>query len=184
MLVPRIIAEKEYPDLPAGTVVQQKPEPQTSIRLHQTIMLVLSKQPDPLRVPSLVGSTIDASAAACLKIGLQPQIYEFESDEQVHDTCIAQWPSPQSEIKQGTHIILYCVKTIKKPYIVPHFEGLRVHVAKEICEKYGIHCQVIHATEPNVGHECTDCIIRNQRPLPGTLCTLDTIKKMVFQFQV
>ena len=180
MLVARIIAEKEDRNLPVGTIIQQKPEPQTSIRCHQTIMLTVSKLPDPLQMPLVVGKNLAEIMPQLLKMELQPQVYELEADEVLQGTCIAQWPSSQQEIKPGNKLILYCAKNIKKPYIVPSFIGKRLEDAKQVCEKHAIVCQVIHAA----GTDYTNRVVIAQRPLPGTLLMLDAAKKILFQFQV
>lgn len=184
MLAPRIIAEKEDVRVPAGTVIQQKPEPHTSIRWHQTVMLTVSKLPDPLLVPSVVGNKIADSVSQLTKMGLQPQVYELPSAHAVQGVCLAQWPSGNQEIKPEGKVILYAVGKTEKPYIVPDFRGKKLDDAKHVCEQYGISCQVVYAGFRTIEQTYGASIIKDQRPLPGTLLMLDTTKKLLFQFQV
>ncbi|MBS1986753.1 PASTA domain-containing protein [Candidatus Dependentiae bacterium] len=184
MLAPRIVAEKEDSRVPAGTVIQQKPEPHTSIRWHQTVMLTVSKLPDPILVPFFIGNKIADIVPQLTKMGLQSQVYELPSAHAVQGVCLAQWPSGNQEIKPDGKVILYAVAKIQKPYIVPDFRGKNFEEVKHVCEQYGISCQVVHAGFRTIEQMYDASIIKDQRPLPGTLLMLDVTKKLLFQFQV
>lgn len=184
MLIPRIIAEKEDPHMPVGTIIQQKPAHGTSIRWHQTVMLTVSKLPDPVLVPQVVGKKVADMVPQLSKMGIQAQVYELPSYDAVQGVCFAQWPSAGHEIKPDGKLILYCSKNTQKPYIVPDFRGTSLVQAQQVCEQHAITCQVIHQYVAAEDHDCAACVVINQRPLPGTLLTFDPTKKLLFQFQV
>lgn len=183
MLAARIIGEKEDNNVAPGTIVQQKPAPYTEIRPAQPILLIVSKVSQPLKTPEVVGLPVDEQVVRLQKAGFHVQVCDLES-ALPQGVCLAQWPCPGAEIKSQGKMILYRAIQKKELYVMPSFQGKSSTYVQELCEKYGLECQVIHAQQPSSWHRCYDCGVLDQRPFAGTLLPIGSGKKIVIQIQV
>ncbi|HML19393.1 MAG TPA: PASTA domain-containing protein, partial [Candidatus Dependentiae bacterium] len=52
----RLIAEREEPDIPTGTILSQNPLPNTHIKAHQAIACIVSKKTEQ-KIPNLIGKS-------------------------------------------------------------------------------------------------------------------------------
>ncbi len=78
----------------AGRVISQDPEPGTSVKRGTAVSVVVSKGRRPLDVPSVVGSSADAAAAAITKAGLTPKrADDVNSDTVPAGQVVSQKPS-------------------------------------------------------------------------------------------
>ncbi|GAV23720.1 protein kinase domain-containing protein [Carboxydothermus pertinax] len=94
--------------LPAGTVIEQDPEPNTEIEKGSKIKLILSKGAKPawVTVPDLLGKQIEEARKALQqsKLVLDDSIKEVDSIDYFAGQIVSQAPSPGSLVEEGSKI--------------------------------------------------------------------------------
>ncbi len=180
-LYPRILREVEDSDIPSGTILSQTPAPATHIKPQQSVFLVISKPVPSPRAPHWINAskkTILSQAQARnirVKLHYLPSIYPS-------DHCFAQHPTPNNIVTDST-MIVYLSAGNEKPLLLPNFNQLTVREAREHLVNQPITIHTTH-TSPTYAHNCQDCIIIDQRPLAGSLITLDEAKPLQLNLQV
>ncbi len=93
------------PDVPAGTVLSQRPEPGTSIREGSQVVLVPSLGPPPVKVPNLVGMTVSEARSALdqvsLELGTPTERYD---DKFPTGQILSQSEQAKTRIPQGSTV--------------------------------------------------------------------------------
>jgi beta-lactam-binding protein with PASTA domain len=153
-LYPHLVEEVLDPDLPAGTIISQKPAAHTPVRPGQSILIAVSKQPAKPHAPQCNGQTLMG-------------------------TCIGQSPAPDTELVEPK-MIIYISAGNNKPVMVPDFRGRSLAEATDFCAQHDIPMAPPRATSPETSPSEVDIII-DQRPLPGSLLQKESI---TLQFQV
>ncbi|MFS8507508.1 MAG: hypothetical protein LVQ75_05510 [Candidatus Babeliales bacterium] len=69
-------------------------------------------------------------------------------------------------------ILYYAAKTNKNPVIMPNFIGLSLETIQQFLAPYQIEPTVFHQTCMPTDHHCSQCIVKEQRPLPGALISV------------
>lgn len=180
-LYPRILREKEDSDIPAGTILSQTPAPATRIKPQQSVFLVISK-PAPLpRAPNCINASKKSILTQAQARNIRTKLYSLPSIYPV-DHCFAQYPSANQVVTDNT-MIVYLSAGNKKPVLLPNFKQLTVAQAREHVLNQPISIQPTH-TSPTPYHDCSSCIIVDQRPLAGSLITLDDAKPLQLNVQV
>ncbi len=180
-LYPRILREKEDSDIPAGTVLSQTPAPATRIKPQQSVFLVISK-PTPLpRAPQCINASKKTILNEAHARGIRAKLYSLPSIYPV-DHCFAQYPSANQTVTDNT-MIVYLSAGNRKPILLPNFKQLTVQEVQEHLATQPITTQISH-TSPTPPHRCTACVIVDQRPLAGSLITLDDAKPLQLNLQV
>jgi len=178
----QLLEEKEEQDLPEGTILQQTPAAQASIKPQQAIMCVVSKRTF-LYAPTVVGKKIDAVTQLLQNQGIPFKAFAIES-VQPKDTCIAQEPEVGS-ILRDVPLIIYYAKPKPQTMIFPRVTFLPVSEVQAFLETAPVLVDVIHAMPMPENHVCDRyCIITEQRPRAGTLVTLDYEKPLHIQLYV
>jgi serine/threonine-protein kinase len=111
-------------DYPSGYVVSQRPEAGQPKRINTEIEVVLSKGPQLVRVPRLVGKTqLEAELAleeAGLKLG---EILSESNPDAPQGTVIKQLPAESTQIEQGASVSITLNITTTDLVQVPNFIG-------------------------------------------------------------
>lgn len=165
-LYPRLLEEKLDADLPPGTVLNQIPAAETPVRPGQTVLLVISQQPQRLRTPHFIGSpkaTIERETAT---LGIKTRLYTLSSLYPA-GTCIGQWPSPDTQLDEPK-MIIYLSSGNEKPSIVPDLRGISFQEAHDFCLQHGLIISGVRKYPDNGQPNANDLVI-DQRPLPGSL---------------
>ena len=170
-LNPRLMAEKEDPDLPAGTVISQSPRTHQKIKPHQSVFLLLSKKPPAQFAPSLVHMPTDSITQKLTGSGLRNKNYALPS-HYPKNSCITQIPNTQEPLEKNT-VTLYISAGTDKPVIWPDFINKPLEQVKEFLEYRDIQPHIVHSLPVKIHHDCAHCTITDQRPLPGSLIMLD-----------
>ncbi|EWS99971.1 serine/threonine protein kinase [Intrasporangium oryzae NRRL B-24470] len=93
--------------VPAGTVISQKPAPQTSVKRGTQVALVVSKGREPIPVPNVKGATVDAATAAIKGAGLTvARAADVDSDTVPAGQVISQTPDQGTLFRGGTVTIV------------------------------------------------------------------------------
>ena len=178
----RLLEEKEDPYLPAGTVISQTPQAGQKIKPYQSLFVLLSKKPSQIHAPHCLHKT-DSDIVSLLqthkiraKIYILPSIYP-------KGLCFAQIPLPQEPIEDSM-LTLYVSGGNKKPIIWPDFRQLPVLDVTNFLRTHTIEATIVHEYPCLPNHTCASCVVTDQRPLAGSLLSLDPQKPCVVQLQV
>ena len=181
-LTPRILTEKEDPDLPEGTILSQTPAAGKKIKQNHSVYLVISKQPAKIPVPSLVHKAISRIEQELKPQGFRIKSYTLQSNyPQCY--CIAQHPAPH-ELVQEKKILTYISTGNTKPVLWPNVKNKPVLDVIDFLKTNNINPEIKHSSPRESSHTCHECIVIDQRPLAGSLVTLDPAKPMHVQLQV
>lgn len=179
----RLIAQKEDPDLPQGTILSQTPAPGQKIKPHQALYVVISKQPEKIAAPLLLNKHDNAIQKELEALGIRNKTYRLPSNRP-SGTCIAQLPTPGNQVADEK-ITTYLSAGNNRPSLVPNLKGKPAPEVLEFLQQYKIEVKIMHSSKQDKNHLCdTDCIISDQRPLAGSLVTLDEEKPLLVQLQV
>ncbi|KHL03133.1 Stk1 family PASTA domain-containing Ser/Thr kinase [Sinomonas humi] len=126
-----------------GTVMSQNPSAGTPVKHGTAVSLTVSKGPQPVAVPRVVGLGQDDAVSALRAAGLQPAI----ADSPVFDRNIpagsvaAQTPSAGLNAPKGSTVTLTLSKGPRMVH-VPNFVGQQASVAQAALEKLGFTVKV------------------------------------------
>jgi serine/threonine-protein kinase len=136
--------KEAYDDtVPAGIVLAQDPGSGTLLRHGSTVALTVSKGPQPIPVPQVVGMGQSQALATLRAAGLDPQV----SADEVNDRTIpkgsvaAQAPSPGATLTKGGKVTLTMSKGPRLVH-VPSFVGRQVEQATDALKKLGFDVRV------------------------------------------
>ncbi|WP_138442970.1 Stk1 family PASTA domain-containing Ser/Thr kinase [Sinomonas susongensis] len=132
------VSEAYSDSAPPGTVMVQSPPPGAPVRHGTAVSLTVSKGPQPVAVPRVVGLSQDSAVAAVQAAGLQPAIAGTPVfDRNVPAGSVAaQTPNAGQDAPKGSTVTLTLSKGPRMVH-VPNFVGQQVTVAKAALEKLG-----------------------------------------------
>ncbi len=177
----RIIGHKDEPDLPEGTIVNQTPTAGSSIKEHQALYLVIARKPAPLQIPDLKNKTAPEAAKIVEGQSLHAKTISLPTDIQKQE-CLAQYPCP-GMAATDQQVIIYTAQN-QKPVIMPNFKRKSVDEVLSFLQLNGCTAEILHATPLQPGHQCTQCIVLDQRPMPGSLLVITSDKPLKVQLQI
>jgi len=174
----RIIAEREEPDIPAGTILSQNPLPNTHIKAHQSIACIVSKKTGQ-KIPNLIGKSKNDIINELTSLKFD---YTFHcvSSQVPAGICIAQNPMAGSSLN-SKEIVLYISQGKAQHYIFPDFRQKDIDEVKNLLANKPVTIQISHLLEQPEDHTCAQCIVSDQRPRPGTIVQLDEQKPINVQ---
>lgn len=179
-LNPRLLAHKQEPDIPHGTILSQTPTPGTKIKANQSVFLVVSQQPPKKVAPNLLQKKTPKNSTQLKKDGIRHYCYQLESS-QPKNFCIAQHPQPGEPLPDKT-LISYVSTNENTPVLVPDFKNKHIKEIKEFLAHYPVKLTINHAH--GYDHPHCNCLVTDQRPLAGSITTLDYTKPLLLQLQV
>ena len=166
----RMIAQREDPDVPAGTIISQTPRAQSAIRPQQTVFLVISKKPVQPLVPDLRNKTATDYAKILKELKLRYRCFPLVSNHP-ENTCLAQIPTPEKELPAGG-AILYIASQDTSSVLFPSFKGKSVEEVKTFLKKYDLTPNIYHTYDTHPSHSCKHCKVAEQKPLAGSFVSL------------
>ena len=176
----RLLATKEEPDLPEGTILSQKPHTGQLIKPNQSIYIVLSQQPPLPQAPNFIQQSQKRIKQLCKKDNIRTKHYSIASNYPTNK-CIAQYPAPGQIIKEH-HMITYISDGGTKPILLPNFKGQSLELVLEFLENYNIKPVVTHTHRKS--NAAGKLVVIDQRPLAGSLITLNDKNPIRIQLQV
>ncbi|NBP02081.1 MAG: PASTA domain-containing protein [Proteobacteria bacterium] len=167
----RLINQKEDTHKPEGIIVEQMPTAGQMIKPYQTVFLVTSKQTRATQTPDCLSKPYHQMIEWLKDNNITYQLFFFNST-QPPLSCLAQIPQPNQNLNQQGMILYYAAKTNKNPVIMPNFIGLSLETIQQFLAPYQIEPTVFHQTCMPTDHHCSQCIVKEQRPLPGALISV------------
>lgn len=120
-----------HPSIPDGSVISQSPGAGRKARENDRVLLIVSKGPERIEVPNVVGAQ-EADAIALLEgLGLDVISTRQFSDEIEEGTVISQDPEPETLVDRGSTIDLV-VSGGEVTVTVPNVTGISEERAREI----------------------------------------------------
>ena len=165
----RMIAEREDPDVPAGTIISQKPIPGNIIKNQQTIFVVISKKNE-LKVPCIEGLKSDEYIPQLKDLKIEFLTFPLFNNNP-ESICLAQIPKPHKKIaKEGA--ILYVADNKNQIFVFPDFKNKSVIEVKKFLTSHSIPTRVYHTYQVKDSHICKSCKVKDQSPAAGTLLSV------------
>jgi serine/threonine-protein kinase len=121
--------------VPPGQVAKEDPPGGTKIGKGSTVTLTISTGKPKVKVPNVIGQTLDQALPALASAGLQPHIVRIYSDKQP-DTVTAQQPHAGDSVVKGSSVRIN-VSRGAKPVPVPDVTGQPYANAKSALEGQG-----------------------------------------------
>lgn len=180
----RIVGTKSDADLPEGTIISQTPAAGSKIKENQTMYVMMAKKPAAIIAPDLKNKTISDAQKICQDSGINLNHYPIAYSAP-KDHCIAQLPSAGTELENNT-LTIYTSASENKPVIMPSFKNVSIDQVLSFLQLHGIIPTIVHSRPELLGanHQCTQCIVIDQRPLAGSLVILHQEKSLAVQLQV
>ncbi|GAC1310920.1 MAG: Stk1 family PASTA domain-containing Ser/Thr kinase [Vulcanimicrobiaceae bacterium] len=161
-LVPAI--SEAYDEAAPGTVLAQRPAPDTTVRVHSTVALVVSRGPRPIDVPDLVSLSVADARRAGAARHLRVVVAERDPSDQIPaDTVTSQIPAAGSRLaRDGT--VRVVVSSGAPQVTVPDLAGRAADAAARALADLGF----VAATEFVVEPGAAVGTVLKQTPAAGT----------------
>lgn len=183
-LNPRLLAVKEDPDLPTGTILSQTPLAHTQIKQNQAVYLVLSHQPPKIPAPALINQSERDITQTLKPHGIHNKLYTLKTSSYPSGRCIGQFP-PAGTLLDEKKIITYMASDEQKPILLPNFKEKSAIEVTEFLDARSIAYTLTHHKSPAPGHACTEtCIIHDQRPLAYSIVSHSEKNPLHVQLQI
>lgn len=175
----RLLQYKDDSLLPEGTIISQTPTAAQKMRPNQTVYVVVSTKPALKNAPDLLNKNKDEIIQKLTAAGIKPKLYSLPSNYPTN-SCFAQFPCPGNTLENGK-IVLYISSGTQKPVIMPNLHGQTIQDVLGFLKQYNLAPEINHKNWQPEDHECTTCKITDQRPLAGTIITLNQEKPPLIQ---
>jgi beta-lactam-binding protein with PASTA domain len=176
----RLRSEHEDAVLAPGTVMEQIPRPFQKVRPNQNIFVTLAEQPHGAKVSMLCGMSREQIELLAKKSACEFKILAIPS-HYPDGLCFAQ--SPQEGEEQGfLPVIAYVSAGRESSFIVPNLRGAAVAVIQKKIASYDVDLDIFHNNDVDDDHQCNECIVMAQSPMPGSI--VDMAKRLMLQVQV
>ncbi len=133
------IEESYSDDIEKGKVVKTNPDEGTTLRNGDSVTLVISSGPEPVKVPDVSGKSLDEAKQILEDAGLTTGISYENSDTVEVEKVIGTSPKEDEEVADGTKVTIILSKGKKTEYVkVPQLAGMTQKKAKKALEKAGL----------------------------------------------
>ena len=146
-LVPKII--ESYSDSPRGTVIGQRPNAATSVAMHSTVVLLVSKGSQPVAVPDVVSLTLADATKAAHDRKLQLVVSERDPNDEIPaDVVTSQSPQAGSQLDPGSAMNVV-VSSGPQKITLPDVGGKAAVDAQTALTAAGLAVVIEYAVDPN-----------------------------------
>ena len=158
---------KEVPQFSAAVdvnrVIAQSPSARSAVEQGETVQIMVSKGPQSVAVPDVVGRTEDAARAALEDAGFSVGVRRRESADEEPGTVLAQAPGSGDKARNGSRVTITVAEQPAKVG-VPNVEGRSESAARRILERRGFDVTVRETAVTSPGE---DGIVQDQSPGAG-----------------
>jgi eukaryotic-like serine/threonine-protein kinase len=106
-----VAVSRQYHDtIPENQVISQSPPPQTPLEVGQPVELVVSRGPEPVTVPRVIGLPEDAAVSTLNSAGLDVRPTQNFSATVQRGLVISQSPEPSARVGPGTTVTIVVSK--------------------------------------------------------------------------
>jgi beta-lactam-binding protein with PASTA domain len=151
-----------FSDEPSGTVIAQDPKGGRSVVRGSTVRINISKGPQTVGLPNVIGQSYDSAAEQLRRAGFTPARRDIDATEP-EGTVVGQDPDPGTLVPPGTRVTL-SVSTGQSTTAIPDVRGLDESSAQATLENEG--WQVLIRDTPTQNPD-EEGIVISQTPPPG-----------------
>jgi serine/threonine-protein kinase len=155
--------EETFDDSNPGSVIGTEPRAGTDVDCDSKVTLLVSKGPNVVMLPSVVGSQQDVAEATLENLGLIVNVETRDADEP-QGQVIEQVPAAGSELRKGTTVTII-VSTGAGSVEVPDVLGRPESTAVDLLEARGLRVEVV---EQDTERAAEDGRVLDQAPDAGT----------------
>ncbi len=161
----RVVREEYNDTVPEDHIISQEPPAERSVKQGREIELVLSRGPDLVEVPYLIGSTQLEARLMLSDLGLNMKVEREYSDEIFPDYVIRQDPGKGFQIGRGEEVCVV-VSDGKKPFSLRGFRDWELEDVREWLNLYGL---VLRDVEQEYSDEIAEGRVISQFPAGGEM---------------
>jgi serine/threonine-protein kinase len=164
----RVVSYDYNSEVPAGEVISQDPASGATVKVNRTILLWVSKGPELVDVPDVVGLTRREAVISLEAAGLEVRESDFQyvfSDTVQKDRVVSQEPAGGTRrVPRGTAVRLVISKGPEAgTVVVPNFVGEHINVARVLLAGMGL----TEGTVTTVESSQPEGTVIAQDPAPG-----------------
>jgi beta-lactam-binding protein with PASTA domain len=159
---PRV--RREYSSsVPRGRVISTDPREGLRLERNSSVIVVVSRGPERVEVPQVVGRTRDEAESILEAAGLVPVFQEQESADVREGEVIAQAPAAGTSVPKGERVTV-TVSSGPPTVEVPDVVGLTEAEARAALDRAKLEVEV---RRPRTENPDDDGVVLDQRPDPG-----------------
>ncbi|MGI6037657.1 MAG: Stk1 family PASTA domain-containing Ser/Thr kinase, partial [Limnochordia bacterium] len=154
-------------EVPVNHIISQNPPANRQVKKFRTISVVVSRGPELVNIPDIIGLPLREARVALDRSGLVVGTIDEEYHDQIAPgQIIGQDPPPGQRLETGTSVdlIVSLGREGAPPVQLPDLRGLMVEDAQRQLEQLGLS---VGNTWPEVSHRPAGTIL-DQNPPPGT----------------
>jgi serine/threonine-protein kinase len=148
-------------EVPEGRVVDQNPLATTEIEVGKTVVVRVSRGPQPVDVPNVVGSAAGDAEALLEAAGFQVSRSQDFSDSVPRGSVIAQSPEAGTRLPVGNTVEIVLSKGPEE-FPMPRVVGMSEQEARNVLTGRGLRVKTVDIPTGKEGE------VVGQRPRPGT----------------
>jgi beta-lactam-binding protein with PASTA domain len=168
----RLMAEREVPNRPEGTILEQIPGPSQRVRPNQNVFVVVAKKRSQLYAPDFVTKSYKEVMDEGARFGVDIEPVHLKSNYPKH-RAIAQIPEVGQKLSHRK-MIIYFSSGNDSLYVMPQCKGRAVIEVEAFSRAFNCKVETVHAHAMPSDHDCRYCRIVDQIPEAGTI--IDTSK--------
>lgn len=176
----RLMAEREVPNKPEGTILEQIPGPLQSIRPNQNVFVVVAKKRSQLYAPNFVTKSFKEVVDEGARFGVDIESIFLKSSYQ-KNTAIAQYPESGQKLSHRK-MTVYFSSGADAFYIMPDCKGRAVSEVQSFTRKLNCKLETVHTHSMPADHVCSYCRIVQQLPEAGSL--IDCSKQVIITLRL
>jgi eukaryotic-like serine/threonine-protein kinase len=158
-------------DVDAGRVISSDPVAGEQVRCESRVLLAVSKGPNLVTLPSVIGDQQAVAESDLRELGLIPNV-ETRDDDEPEGEVIGQNPGPGSRLERRTEVTII-VSTGAGSIVMPDVEGQSEDAAISTLQARGLSVDVLTV---DTEEQSEDGRVLSQAPSPGTrLLAGDTV---------
>jgi beta-lactam-binding protein with PASTA domain len=163
----RLMAEREVPNRPEGTVLEQIPSPLQNVRPNQNVFVVVAKKRSQLYTPDFVAKKYKDVADEGARFGVDIEPIYLKSNYSKH-TAIAQYPETGQKL---THrkVTVYFSSGSDVFYVMPQCKGRAVTEVEAFARGFNCKIESVHGHAMPSDHDCRYCRVVDQYPEAGAI---------------
>lgn len=156
-------------DLPAGTIISQSPGPGQSIKAAEPMYVIVTQKKAPMVAPEFLLLKKESIYQIAHTLNLSIKEHKIDDHRYAINSCIGQFPAPQTLINQN-EISIYVAQRVNKPVLMPNLKGKKLEECKNLFE--AMHLQfLVHSNADNIPTNLSSLVV-DHWPRAGSLITL------------
>jgi len=177
----RLRVRQEDISLPEGIILHQLPQAGHKIRPNQSVFVTISARPKQFKMIDGWAKRKQDITTFIKDRGLDVNNVYLAS-HYPDGMCIGQCPLPEKQL-DDKKVMFYFSDGKATIYVVPDFRGHIVEEVISVLNSDNVEIDTFHREHVDDDHQCSDCTIIAQYPLPGEIVDLNKILHVQLQVE-